>query len=535
MRKTRINFLSNLNLKQKIIFLTIAVAIVTMLSSLFFTVKNVREQLIEQNKAKLVNIIDVAHSILKEYSDKVKAGTMPLSKAQLEARARVGALRYDGDNYIWMNDYDNKFLAHPFKKVGWDASNLADKNGVRIVADGTALAKAEGQGYIRYSWPKSGHDQTKVFPKMSCVKAFRDWEWILGTGVYIDDIDNAVFKVCMEILFINIIVVALVCVAAMFTIIKDIVDNMNQITNDLEASSQQVAAASVQLEAVGQKLAEGTSEQAASIQETSATLEESSSMIQQNNQNTQQAAILAKQSKEFADKSNKQMHEMMESMEELKKSSGEISKIIKVIEEIAFQTNILALNAAVEAARAGEAGMGFAVVAEEVRNLAQRSAQAAHDTAQIIEGNIDLSERGVDVSRMVYESLEEIDNQTKKVSEILDEISIATSEQTQGIEQINKAIQQMETVIQNNASTADESASASRELSAQTNSMKDLVERVEKLVHGGDHRSHKVASSSYSDEPVLKTYTAPKANLEYKSAGPSPRDVIPLEDDGFGF
>ena len=242
---------------------------------------------------------------------------------------------------------------------------------------------------------------------------------------------------------------------------RAIMKALDKIIRDLGEAASQVTSASNQLSTSSMELAEGSTEQAASIEETSATLEESESMVKQNTENTKQAAILAKQAKDSAFKGNSEMQNMMQSMQNIKKSSDQIAKIIKVIDEIAFQTNILALNAAVEAARAGEAGQGFAVVAGEVRNLAQRSAQAAKDTAEIIESNIHLSEQGVSVSKNVNESLTEINNQAQKVSDLLDEISAASQEQSQGIAQINKAISQMEQVVQSNASTAQESASAS--------------------------------------------------------------------------
>ena len=323
----------------------------------------------------------------------------------------------------------------------------------------------------------------------------------------------------------------------------------------LSESANQVASASNQLSASSQQLAEGSAEQAASIEETSSTLEESSSMIQQNAENTKQASMLAAQAKTASDKGNGEMQEMMTSMSEIKKSSDQIAKIIKVIDEIAFQTNILALNAAVEAARAGDAGMGFAVVAEEVRNLAQRSAQAAKDTQVIIESNIELSEKGVEVAKKVGESLSEITVQSKKVNELMDEIAAASQEQTQGISQINKAVGQMDKVTQQIAANAEESASASEELTAQAENMKEVAQGLVKMVNGntdinGFQRNFtngvgKSVQSQRNIQVSMNSRTFGGDSFQRKAIGSgqsarrenrkthivNPEQIIPLEDD----
>jgi methyl-accepting chemotaxis protein len=227
------------------------------------------------------------------------------------------------------------------------------------------------------------------------------------------------------------IILGVICA---IVITRSITKPINQIVSGLNESSHQVAAASVQLSASAQQLSQGSAEQASSIEETSSILHESSSMLQQNVVSTKQATQLTEQANESANLGSREMQEMMSSIQEIKKSSDQIAKIIKVIDDIAFQTNILALNAAIEAARAGDAGMGFAVVAEEVRNLAQRSAGAAKDTAVIIETNIELSGKGVSVAERVRGVLNEITVRSKKVNELMNEISAASEEQAQGVE-----------------------------------------------------------------------------------------------------
>jgi len=211
-------------------------------------------------------------------------------------------------------------------------------------------------------------------------------------------------------------------------------------------------------------------------------------MARRNSQSSQSAAELVRQSQDKFSQANKSLEGMVVAMGEINASSGKISKIIKVIDEIAFQTNILALNAAVEAARAGEAGMGFAVVADEVRNLAQRSAQAAKDTASLIEDSISKSSDGKAKVDQVTAAIRQITEQSSQLKILIEEVSVGSGEQARGLEQVSKAILQMEQVTQATAASAGESASASEELTAQSVAVKDVVARLTSMVEGSANR-----------------------------------------------
>lgn len=276
------------------------------------------------------------------------------------------------------------------------------------------------------------------------------------------------------------------------------------VAEQLASGSRETSAAANQVSVSSQTLAEGATEQAASLEETSASLEELSGVTNRNAESAGKANDLTRQTRQAADTGADDMQVMTSAMQDIKTSSDDIAKIIKTIDEIAFQTNILALNAAVEAARAGEAGAGFAVVAEEVRALAQRAAQAARETAGKIEGSIAKTSQGVQISEKVSKSLTEIVEKVRQVDELVSEVSTASHEQSQGVKQIATAVNQMDQIVQSNAASAEESASASEELNAQSVTLQHIVEELHALIQGtkSDHTSESTAEMSPAHQPT---------------------------------
>jgi methyl-accepting chemotaxis protein len=338
------------------------------------------------------------------------------------------------------------------------------------------------------------------------------------------------------IMIIGLIAALVIGILAAFFITRSITKPVNLIIDGLNEGSSQVASASGQVSAASQSMAEGASQQAASIEETSSSMEEMASMTKNNAENAGTADGLMKEANLVVSTANDSMGRLTQSMAEISKASEETSKIIKTIDEIAFQTNLLALNAAVEAARAGEAGAGFAVVADEVRNLAMRAADAAKNTAQLIEGTVKKVTDGSQLVSATNDAFTKVAQSSAKVGDLIGEISAASREQSGGIDQVNIAITEMDKVVQQNAANAEESASASEEMNAQAEQLKEYVDDLVMLVTG--NRNQAAAKPVRQQRPARTIgashpkKAAPRRQLtDRKTAEVRPDQMIPFDDD----
>jgi methyl-accepting chemotaxis protein len=381
----------------------------------------------------------------------------------------VSKYRIGDTGYLYMFDESGIMLAHP------EASKILSFNVGASDFGREMMSRASGSLVYEFEGSaKIAHFQRAQKKPWTIVATVPAKELLAGVRT---------IQLCLVVFGFATLAATVLAVSVLAGRISQVVRNL---ADELDAAVRQFFAASSQISNSSQSLAQGASEQAASIEETSASAEEISSITRQNSDRAQKAAQLMNDAVPIVDAVNASHRDLARALTEMSESSEKVAKVIKMIDGIAFQTNILALNAAVEAARAGESGMGFAVVADEVRDLARRSADAARETSGLIEESVLKSRESRHKLEGVLKAMEANNRITGEVKTETDAIRSASEEQSRGIEQISTAITQMSRVTQTTAAQAEESASAAQELDGQAHSLQQIVGRLNTVVSGGE-------------------------------------------------
>jgi len=506
-------FIAALSIRARVLIM-LAITAVSLIVLVAMDLQDKREVMLQDRADKIRSLTESAHAILGHYQSLSAQGRLSEADAKEQAKAAVRALRYDGNEYFWINDLDHVVVAHPMKPEfeGQDKSDVADHTGKKLYQEMVRLARSQGGGFVDYYWPRGG--ATEPIAKLSYVRLFEPWGWVIGTGLYLDDVDATFWKAArragMWLLGIAMVVGAIMvflarsimrpvqALQALGTVMRDIRENgnlarrvavtgddevariaraFNDLLGSMQASIQAVSASALRVDAAGDQLTARTGEvrataarQAEDATNAAVAVEQLSASVALIAEKTAEAAEAARGAGALSEQGESQMQEVSSHMrrlsetvtrasatiESLGQRSGEITTIVKVIKDIADQTNLLALNAAIEAARAGEQGRGFAVVADEVRKLAERSGNATTQISDMIDS---------------------IQHDTGVAVHSMQSGSTLVQEGVERVDQAGQAMKSITTNARQIVSVTEDIAASVREQSAATNDIASRIER----------------------------------------------------------
>jgi methyl-accepting chemotaxis protein len=471
--------------------------------------------------------VEIAHGLIVWAQAQEAAGTLTREQAQGMAVNAVSKLRYDVKEYFWINDMQPRMVMHPIKPEldGKDLGSVKDPNGFALFNAFVARVREDGKGFVAYQWPKPGSD--RAVDKISYVQGFAPWGWVIGSGVYTDDIRNTMLR---ELAWMGgVVAVALLVAGYLFLSFYRVMDgglketrrhlramtegdlttspspwgndeaaqlmlelrsmqeSLRSMVRRVRRSSDDIVGSSNDIANGARDLSARTEQTAANLEESAASMEQIASTVKSTTEHTEEASRVARHSAEVAAQGGSVMRDVVDTMDGIRASSTRIAEIIGTIDGIAFQTNILALNAAVEAARAGEQGRGFAVVATEVRSLAHRSAEAAKEIKTLIGTSVEQVEVGTGIVRRAGVTIDEIVSSSGRVSHLLGEVATAAREQSLGIGQIGQAVHELDQMTQQNAALVEQTAGAASAMRDQAQTLAEEVSRF-RIPEGADPR-----------------------------------------------
>lgn len=540
-----LKFLKNLKIKYKL-WAVVGVMTLGIITIGLMYALTLRSNLFTEKQMQTRHLVETAYGVLDYYHKLFKEGKLSENDAKTAAISAIKQLRYEEKDYFWINDMQPKMIMHPFKPEldGKDLSDSKDPSGKALFVSMVDVVKSSKAGFVNYLWPKPNY--TEPVPKISYVKGFEPWGWIIGTGIYVDDVNAIVRKEILKIAIVLVIIVAFSLFLAtsiigglqrqlggepayVTNIVQRVADgdlqlkieysekhkdsllgNMNvmveklkKMMGDVKSTADNLASASQELSASAEQMSRGVSEQSGrATQIATASTEMSQTIVDvaKNSSNIASSASdtvkVADNGKEIVTKSVEEVKAIAETVNEsaklvssLGERSKQIGEIVNVIKDIADQTNLLALNAAIEAARAGEQGRGFAVVADEVRKLAERTAKATAEISGMIKSIQEEMEQavvsmkdgtkrvesGVEFSAQAGEALRKIVGSVSELQTMVQQIATATEEMSTASEQISGDIDTIAHVSKETSVSSDEISKASSDLAHLAGNLQGVV------------------------------------------------------------